>query len=405
MIILFNLNKYVGGGEILTIRIAEYFKTNNIKYILLTYGTNCYIANQAIKSDLDFVYWPETEDSIAYMASSKRDLLVNKIRKLFEKEDLIYLYTFCMRDLYNSLFIFSRFHKSKVYFSTGIYHPEDVYYLSSLSFKQSSIIEFNRNLLYNLTLKNAVLYINENALLTSLGSETTFKPKFIPIPIPMPEHIPNRVLDPKRPIKIVCISRFVGFKIASVLAIIRFVRKNRGYELSLIGYGIYRFILTLYISIHGMKNVRIVAGVGPDQLDDLIDQADIGYAQGTSILEIAKRGIPVVIAPYSNILDIFNPNFLCMGVFGERDDFNFGDYRSHGGPESVRIDETIKQIVGDYSKYIALSVTHTKRFSAELICKEIQQFIVKSNFSNDLKLFNPPKAPFLKKILRKFVKF
>ncbi len=394
----------MGGGEILTVRIAEYFKRKNIKYKLLSYEINCYIAERAKKSDLDIVYWPETEDSIAYMPGRQRDLLVNKMRKLFENEQLIYAYTFCMRDLYNSLFVFSRFQKSKVYFSTGIYHPEDVYYLSSLSFRQKSFTEFNRHLLYNLTLKNAVLYINKNALVTSLGSETSFDPKFIPIPIPMPEQIPIRVLDTNRPIKIVCISRFVGFKVAAVLALVRFVRKNKGYELSLIGYGFYQFTLTVYMKIHGIKNVKIYAGIGPEQLDKLIDQGDIGYAQGTSILEIAKRGMPVIIAPYSNIRDIFNPNFLCMGIFGERNNFNFGDYRSNGGPESVRIDDTIKRVVADYSKYRELTVTHAKRFSAELICKEIHEFIINSNYSNDQTMFNPPKPPYVKKVLRKFSK-
>lgn len=403
MIILFNLNKYVGGGEILTIRIAEYFKKNNINYTLFAYEKDCYITEQAIIRDLNIVFWPETEDSVVYMTSKQKDLLVNNVRKVFDKEELLYSFTFCLRDLYNSLFVFSQFNNSKVYFSTGIYHPEDVYYLSSLSIKRSNIIGFNRNLLNNLTLKKAVLYINENALVTSLGKQNELVTSFIPIPIPMPEKIPNRVLNQNCPIKIVCISRFVGFKIAAVLAIVRFVRKNKGYELSLIGYGIYRFILTFYMRINGMKNVKIYSGIGPEQLDKLIDQADIGYAQGTSILEIAKRGMPVVIAPYSNIPDIFNPNFLCMGVFGERNNFNFGDYRSNGGPESVRIDETIKRVVSDYSKYRELTVTHTKRFSAELICKEIHGFIINSNFSNEQLMFNPPKAPYIKKVLRKFI--
>lgn len=404
MIVLFNLNRYVGGGEILTLRVAQYLHDHHIPYVLFTFKENCYLADQAKTRNLNLLPWAVDEDSVAYMNEQERAKLVDKVKQLFIHDEILFPFTFCLRDLYNSLYIFTRFSKEKIRISTGIYHPEDVYYLSSLSWSKKSIIDFNRNVLNGFAEKNAVLFPNMNALTTSLGNHTKFNPKFIPLPIPMPEQIPNRVLDKNRPIRIVCISRFVEFKIAAVLAIVRFVRKNKGYELSLIGYGIYRFILTFYIKINGMKNVKIYSGIGTDQLDKLIDQADIGYAQGTSILEIAKRGMPVVIAPYSNIPDIFNPNFLCMGVFGERNNFNFGDYRSNGGPESVRIDETIKHVVADYSKYRELTVTHAKRFSAELICKEIHDFIINSNYSNEQSMFNPPKAPYIKKVLRKFIK-
>lgn len=403
MIVLFNLNRYVGGGETITIRIAQYLHDHTIPYALFTFSEDCYLSEQARNRNLKLFAWPVSNDSVAYMNEIERATLVKKVKEVLKDEQILYPFTCCLRDLYNSLYIFSRFKEKKITISTAIYHPEDVYYLSSLSLNKKNIIEFNRNILLTLADKDAVLFPNFNALKTSFGNDTKYTPQFIPLPILIPDKIPLKILDQAKPIKIVCISRFVSFKIAAVLAIVRFARKNKGYELSLIGYGIYRFVLSFYIKIHHMKNVKIFSGIGPDQLDQLIDQADIGYAQGTSILEIAKRGMPVIIAPYSNILDIFNKDFLCMGVFGERNDFNYGDYRSNGGPESVPIDKTIERIVNNYTFYRDLTVTHAKRFSTEVICKQIHNLIINSKYSCENTVFNPPKAPLVKKALKKLM--
>ncbi len=404
MIILFNLNKYVGGGEILTIRLAQYFKDNNVKYTLFSFEVDCYISEQAKKRELNITYWPQSEDSIAYMNQNQKEVLIRGLKDLFDSEDNLYSFTFCLRDLYNSLYIFTRLGVKNIRFSTGIYHPEDVNYLSSFSFDKSKIIIFNRSLLESMTQKNSVLYINRNALITSLGREVDSKLPFIPIPIPLPDVIPMKEFGNRNQIKIVCISRFVDFKIAAVLAIIRFVRKNKNFELTLIGYGIYKFVLLLYMKMYGMQNVKIYSGIGPDQLDGLIDQADIGYAQGTSILEIAKRGMPVIIAPYSKVLDIFDPSFKCMGVFGEQDDYNFGDYTSNGGPESVSIESTIAKILNDYQHHRTLTVSHTQKFSVDVICQQMHAFIINSQYQPNGTTFTPPNGPLFKKALRKLFK-
>ena len=158
MIVLFNLNKYVGGGEILTIRFAQYLHDHNIAYTMLAFGENCYIADQAKARGLNITPWPIEEDSVAYMNDADRKDLLQKMTKIFEKEKLIYPFSFCFRDLYNSLFLFTRFTKTEVRLSTGIYHPEDVLYLSSLSLNKSKIINFNKKIIHSLAQKNAVLF-------------------------------------------------------------------------------------------------------------------------------------------------------------------------------------------------------------------------------------------------------
>jgi hypothetical protein len=404
MIVLFNLNKYVGGGEILTIRFAQYLHDHNIAYTMLAFGENCYIADQAKARGLNITPWPIEEDSVAYMNDADRKDLLQKMTKIFEKEKLIYPFSFCFRDLYNSLFLFTRFTKTEVRLSTGIYHPEDVLYLSSLSLNKSKIINFNKKIIHSLAQKNAVLFPNETALYSSLGKDVNFKPANIALPIPMPERIPEKQLHPSaEKINIICISRFVSFKIAAILAIVRFVRHHQKFELSIVGYGLYRFVLATYIRFHGIKNVKIYSGIGPEQLDTLVDKATIGYAQGTSILEIAKRGLPVVIAPYSTLLDVFNKYFLCMGVFGEQNNYNFGDYISNGGKESVPIAETILKVVADYPTYRDITIEHAKRFSADIICKQMYEYVLTSEYTNKEEPFNLPQGPFIKKVLRKIL--
>ena len=62
---------------------------------------------------------------------------------------------------------------------------------------------------------------------------------------------------------------------------------------------------------------KIEKNVGLNELNKHIDDADFGIAQGTSILEIAKRGKPVIVAPYFSLFDALFKQYRVLGIFGK----------------------------------------------------------------------------------------
>lgn len=404
MVVIFNLNKYIGGGEVLAMRFAEFLQKNSIDYVLFSFDDkNCYIKNQAILKQLNLILWPSTNDSVAYMNSREKTEALSKIEQLFPREKL-YIFTFCFRDLYNSLYFFSRLKHKRIQYSTGIYHPEDIFYLSSLSFNKKRIIDFNRSLAYELAKKNAIVFANETARVTTYDSQTyPAGGSIIPIPIDINGPVQAKQSLNQDKIRIVSISRFVEFKIGAVFAIVKFIRRNPNIHLDLIGYGSFEILLRAYIAIYNIKNITLHGKVEPAELYKIINQASIGYAQGTSIMEIAKYGIPVVIAPYSRIKDIFNHNFKCMGIFGEKDNLNYGDIKDDGSDSFVSLNETIFKVIGNYSLYATKSVNHLRNFASDKIFSDIASLVKSSDYRQEI-AFDPISPPYIKRILKRIFK-
>jgi hypothetical protein len=396
------LNKYLGGGEVLALRFAEYLHKTSHNYTLLIHNDdNCYIKNQASEKKINYLIWPSNNDSVVYMNSSERLKLQSKIAELLTCKDY-FVFTFCFRDLYNSLYFFSRLKGKNIKYCTGIYHPEDVFYLSSLTFNKSKIIDFNRGLATAFNAKNAIVFANETAKSKSCNLlNLDSKQNIFPIPI----NINNLVIKKKtinnKQLRIVSISRFVDFKIGAVFAIIKFIRNNKNFHLDLIGYGPFEIPIRLYLIIHKIKNITLYGKVNPDDLHGIIKEGDLGYAQGTSILEIAKYGLPVVIAPYSRIKDMFNNNFNCMGVFGEKDNFNYGDIIDDGSDNFVSLDHAIFKIVANYDEYCKISINHLQKFDSVNIFKSIVSLIISSDYSQETP-FVPHEPAIFKKLLMRY---
>lgn len=400
MIVLINLNKYIGGGETLTIRFTEYLHNNKIDYCLISFGENSYIGENAARNGFNCIFWPNNESSVSYMGKTEKDELLRWATEKFDDFSTIKLFSFCFRDLYNSLYIFSRLNDKQITFATGIYHPEDIYYLSSFSVNKKKIIEFNRNLAKEMNKKNGVLFINKNAELMTLGELSFPNTNYISIPITLSNSLPKRKIDLKN-IKIICISRFVSFKIGSIMGIIRFVKENRCYELHLVGYGIFKFIIDYYIKLHSLKNIIMYQKVDPEKLNSIIDNTDIGYAQGTSILEIAKRGLPVIIAPYSRLLDIFTKSYNCAGIFGESGYINYGDYVNNSTTDKFSIKDCIYKIQNNYDYFKEMTLKFVENSSSKIVFKQMYDFIVANKFTNTIP-FTPYNGPFMKSILKRF---
>ena len=407
MIILCNLNKYIGGGETLLIRLAQYLQENNVDYHIITSSGDCWILTEAERLGLNVTIWPSSNDSIAYQTPVECCKVIDALSRVYGRLPELRIFTFCMRDLYNMLYVFTRLPQIKAYFSHGIYHPEDVFYLSSISLQPEKYKSFNRSLVQALHKARSVLFVNYNGLKLSLSPYAPCdinlggSSVFIPLPISLPREIPIRTLEYGSSIRIICISRFVVFKVAAVLAIMRYAGNRQGVELLIIGHGNWEAILRLWIIFKRIHNITIVTGVTPDQLDCYIDTCDIGYAQGTSILEIAKRGIPVLIAPYSRLVDLINYRFPTLGIFGDIRDFSaFGDITDLRDYKTYQIADCIERIRRDYNKYQAQTIQFVSRFSVDIVCKEITRFIMDAKYSNQQAPFTPPRPPFLKRIYK-----
>lgn len=408
MILLFNLNKYIGGGETLLIRLAQYLHVNRYEYQILTASDGCWIQEVATKHRLNSCIWPSSVDSVIYQSSHQREETLNAIKNIFGDVKEIRVFTFCMRDMYNAMYIFTRMPDIKVWMSHGIYHPEDVFYLASFNFQSRKIIANNRSIARKLYDSNSILFVNHNGFATSLNLSKEYnsgvkKPSIlIPLPISIHGEIPRRKFDNNRNFKIICISRFVDFKVAAVLAIMRYAGNRQGVELLVIGHGPWKFVLDAWIRFRRIRNIRIITGVSPDQLDLYIDTCDIGYAQGTSILEIAKRGLPVLIAPYSRIKDLCNKQFPSLGIFGDiKDSSAFGDVTDLRGLKTYAISECVDAIRKNYEHYQLQSIEFVRTFEADLVCKKIVQFILAAEFSNQQIPFQLPRAPLIKRLVKK----
>lgn len=407
MILLFNLNTYIGGGETLLIRLAQYLRFAGHPYQILTAGGDCWILKEAARLELNCAVWPASRDSINYQTTAQRASVVEAMNAMYENTKDLRIFTFCMRDLYNALYVFTRLLHIKVWFSHGVYHPEDVYYLSSLSIQPERIIDKNRDLVGLLYEKKSILFMNRHGLNVSFGPDAPCDSKFehdslfVPIPIPLTKENPKNEFDPLRSLKIICISRFVDFKVAAVLSILRYAGNRSGVELLVIGHGPWKVVLNAWIILNRIRNITIKTGITPDELDLYIDSSDIGYAQGTSILEIAKRGLPVLIAPYSRILDLFNTQFPTLGVFGEVQGPNsFGDITDLKGLKTYSIADRIEAVRRDYGRYQKMSIEYVNTFSSEIVCKKITNLIVNAQFTNQHAPFEPSRAPLIKRILK-----
>jgi len=170
---------------------------------------------------------------------------------------------------------------------------------------------------------------------------------------------------------------------------------------TLIGHGPYEWLIKLLVRLWSIKNLAIHTEVAPDDLHTLVLENDIGYAQGTSILEIAKYGIPVIIAPYSKLDDVFNKNFSTFGIFGFVEDrFELGDLFAFEGAPEFSLAESVQQISRNYLKYRLGTIESVKKYEATDIFGKITEDILSSSISVKRLLPIEIKPPIVKRVIR-----
>jgi len=399
-IVLFNLNNYIGGGELLLVRLAQHLKKIGENYQILGFK-NSWIEGQASSLSLRFVRWPSGCDSVNYMRQSEKSSLIQDIENIYARETDVRIFVFCMRDAHNSLYIASKLRSKKIILSYGLYHPEDALYLATLSLNSRELIKTNRQVIRAFLSNDSMLFTSPPGFKFSLTNHDQEKylnqAKFISLPIEISPLPLKKTPNANDEFRIICISRFVEFKVASILAIMKAVHKQEELSLTIVGYGFWEFILRIWMFQKKPKNISLIGAIDPDELDAVIDTHDIGYAQGTSILEIAKRGLPVLVAPYSRISDVFGGSVGTLGVFGcVPKEVELGDSRYFDPRQTTDIRSLIFAVRRDFRRYADSSAAAVRAYDSDVICGKIHQFILTSRLSAFDFDFHPPTAPFLK---------
>jgi hypothetical protein len=395
VIYLFNLNNYIGGGEVYVIAFAEYLKSNSIAYNLIC-SNDSFISVKAEEKKLNYLIWPSKQLSINYASKSQKVSFEIFFKNLILKSSDIIL-ACNMRELYTSIHFFRKF-----YFQirTIILHPEEYKYLASGSIYKSKYYNRNRFLLKLLDSHNLVIYPNKNARNVSLNCDEDYLNIF-PFPVAYSNYdtLPSNLHSDM--VKIIIISRFVSFKISTILSLIKTVYNNSNYELTIIGYGPWKFLLKIYLYIYNTNRIITINKLQPEELRNYILKSNIGVAQGTSILQIIKFNRPVIIAPYSKWYNFLFESVKSPGIFGLENKINWGDIYWNLENEKYTFDFLITKVLKDYNKYVNCTKVIRDQLDEKIIYNNLYKYI--STYTDFIvpDNFIIPAPPFFKLLFRR----
>lgn len=392
-IVLINFNEYQGGGETLLIRFAEYLRDNSKNYIIIC-SKNSFIHSELILRNfpLDKYYCSVKNYNTVYITKVKRDLFIEDLATILVSTYKVCLVSFCMRDLYTT-FLLSRklFHATITHL---VLHIQDDLFLGqtlidkltyftlrSRKFSNQRNIECNRM---------ALSTINNNGGLISMAeiiNSYWFKKFQIRIPteniVPLPSFkvVPEIEYQKLNNKKIIWIGRIVDFKIPAIIAMIEFVSNNEEYSLTIVGDGGRKVILD-YICVNSLSvsRVKFVGEVSYNELGEVIKGHSIGYAMGTSLIELAMYKIPVIVALASYDHSLLS-NSICGGIFYNKPRGCDGsDLMVFDQQEiSFTIPEVLRQIDKEYIELSKFCYEYAKNGYSENVNFQLYLDIIKRN--------------------------
>lgn len=361
MIVLVNFNSYLGGGETLFVRMAKYIIDKTSEDLKLFYSEISYIADDLKRLGISrtFLYPFSGETDYFYLNKTKKEFLKSFVVKVCKECDDVKFVSFCYRDLYMLVDVAKEIPGATI--THLILHDEDNLYLGQSlinkleykffkkkKFSNNRILEFNNKLFYELNKANALIGEKETTKIVMQKFGIFIQDSAI-IPPPMcefEEEIPY-VASGK---KILWIGRFVDFKLPAIASMLSFISNHKDYSLSLIGDGDMEFINKFANENSlNLSNVKFLGLQSYDKIDDIIKEYSIGYACGTSIVEIGKHGLPVITALFSPDHKLFS-KAICGGLYNNKYKGNEGNNLLVG--ESVEeqplIESVIEKIEQDY---------------------------------------------------------
>lgn len=408
----FNFNTYLGGGETLIVRLAEYLEKENYDFKVF-YKKGSYIENDLVRIGVGKDYMCPIESNVDYyyLVKKDRDRLKEEICSYIKAIDDVCLVSLCARDLYTLVDIANNNPKFRV--AHLVLHNQDNLYVCQslldkivLKFKGERRFSREKHIAFNRALFNTIceqsIVIPQSELQAELLKEEfdicTEKEKAVPLPTC--DFSNFDYVTPKNNKKIIWIGRIVDFKLPALVAILHFVSRHNDYSLTVVGDGEVDYIKN-YLNNNGIseENISFVGKVNYGDLEVVIKQHSIGYAMGTSIIEIGKYGLPVIMALGSPDFKLFDKD-ICGGLYSHQSRGNVGDtmfYRKSTDPV-VLIEEAFTEVESDYSKasricYEALKSNFDEKTDFQLYMKWISQA---KPISTNLVI---PKASWLRRLL------
>jgi len=392
---LVNLNKYIGGGETLCIRFAEFLVQRSAP-----------IPVSILCHRLSYIYSKLSEDPrlnvVGYCGKSRPHSSKSSTRLLSRQASSIIslnhtsmttlFITFSFRDLLSLILsksLLSSELRSKLQIVHLALHPEDCLYsakklntyigsehlgLDDLFCHQ--IIKFNTSILSNLDKSNRILFMNNNVK-KSFEMLTHYQYTGPIIPLPVCDGLQQITPRKVKIESIVWVGRVVDFKIPSLIAMIDYIAQT-DYAFHIIGSGrvshIKKYIeRRKYVS----NKYKFYGEVRPEKIKEYVEKCSIGYAMGTSAVLLASYYIPTIVAlactPRLRKLDQIS-----AGLLSDQDPGNLGDdlYASQHS-YYPQISDTIQEIDSNYEEKSILCGRYAST-----------HFLASNNFEKYLSLAN-----------------
>ena len=150
---------------------------------------------------------------------------------------------------------------------------------------------------------NLNIYPNKNAQIKSIGKDMNDN-DYYPFPIDVEKNTNLSYKKSFEKINLLTISRFVSFKISTTISLIKLVRKNNKFNLTIVGYGPWKFLIKLYLFFFKCDRVKIYPKQKLEDLKQFILNCDIDLT-GHYHSSNCQHSKPVIVAPYSKWYDFY----------------------------------------------------------------------------------------------------
>lgn len=290
------------------VRFAEYLQRQNVDFLCVCAVESYILADLKRKGiESTSILSIEISPDYYYANPAGRQLLVEKIT-LGIRNRPVRIISFCMRDLYTTSALCSKLQPVAIIHL--ILHIQDDMYVGQTimdklgyrltgcrQFRNLPVIAFNRRLLSMLNEKGGLICMAD--LIAKVWRENygINIPDARIVPLPSFVEATNRSKKEGNNRRIVWIGRLVDFKIPALLAMIDFLSVASGYTLTVIGDGSKSRLITRMKERNvDSDRVNFIGEVPYARLEEVIRGHSIGYAMGTSLIELARFEIPVIVA-------------------------------------------------------------------------------------------------------------
>lgn len=341
--------------------------------------SDLFIKLSELLSDKYYTYLVDYDDGTMSSNNKKSSLLSVNSSELFPKNSVVVFQSLLPWNIINH----KNFDNStKVLFWN--LHPYNLYPLMfsvyGNKFKKIVAKSFNflsyfrklkiRKLLKILIEKNSIYFMDhENKSKTEIFNNISINDQLI-----LPIFIDKKPFKHKEiPLKVKSlgyIGRLVDFKIYPLLQIInRLDNLNRQFTFHIIGEGPMKSVLSK--KSKSLKNIEIVyhSSINLEDDNEIINNIELFFAMGLSLLEIAARGIPVIPLDYSyKKLD----RLIKLKKLHEIKNFNVAEelLYNHHFESKCSIESYINEIDLNYKRYSNESIKWTQDyFSKEMFMK------------------------------------